>query len=899
VIPRHWQFAVGLVCCVALAIPALGIASTDASPIRETVLPNGLKVLTKELRAAPVVTVWTLYRAGSRNERPGNTGISHLLEHMLFRSTSSMKTGELDRLIQLAGGRHNAYTSYDYTGYHITLPSDRLETALRIEADRMLNCVLDPDELKKELGAVVSELQGRLNDPEEILEESTRATAFLTHPYRNLIIGWKADVQSVTRDVVREYYQTYYHPNNAVLVIVGDIHTETTLDLVRKYFGALPSGPPPPPVTAREPPQKGERRVIVRGAGSTAHLQAFFHIPPAGHPDVYALAVLDGILTEGDSSRLHQALVEKDLAATLSSDLGRRIDPGWLAFYITARDGVPHERIEGAFTDTIERVRREAVTDRELQKAINQVRADLTISHGSVSGVARAIGGLEMTVGYQEYDRILDRVRQVTKADVQRVAQAYLGVDNRTIGWFVPEGGAASHSAPAAGGRTSPHRGTDFPVGVETGVGPTPQEASSTADRGGRVARRVLANGLTLIVAENRVARSIAIKGYVLAGPVQDPPGKAGLATVTAELVMRGTATHTAAELADQIDFLGASASIRAERETVGITAQMLTEHFDIVLGHLADGLRNPTLPADEVAKALGQLRARLTRETEDPKNRAQRELFAKLFPPDHPLHRNPAGRLEDLAAIGRADVMQFHREFYRPDRTVLVVVGDISSEEAAVAVERAFGSWTPQLLPTVPRPPMPPVASTARHWITLPGKSEAIIMMGGNGITRENPDYYAAFLANRILGGGELNSRLMKALRQDGGMTYGVYSYFHPVLGERPWVVSLQTDPRTVERAIATAVAETDRLREHGATAEELEEARAAALGSLVLSMEDQMGMAFVLRDTELFNLGLDFPARFSAALRAVTADQVQTAARKYIHPDRLVQIVVTPARP
>jgi zinc protease len=193
----------------------------------------------------------------------------------------------------------------------------------------------------------------------------------------------------------------------------------------------------------------------------------------------------------------------------------------------------------------------------------------------------------------------------------------------------------------------------------------------------------------------------------------------------------------------------------------------------------------------------------------------------------------------------------------------------------------------------------MPVVASTTRNFITLPGKSEAIIMMGGNGITRDNPEYYAAFLANRVLGGGELNSRLMKALRQNGGMTYGVYSYFHPVLGERPWVVSLQTDPAMVGRAIAAVVAEANRLRSHGVAVEELEEARAAAIGSLVLSMEDQMGMAFVLRDTEFFGLGLDFPARFPAALRAVTPTEIQAAARTYIHPDHLVQIVVSPVQP
>jgi zinc protease len=381
-----------------------------------------------------------------------------------------------------------------------------------------------------------------------------------------------------------------------------------------------------------------------------------------------------------------------------------------------------------------------------------------------------------------------------------------------------------------------------------------------------------------------------------LAGPVQDPPGKSGLATLTAELATRGTPTHAAAELAERIEFLGATASIRAERETVGITAQMLTEHFDAVLGHLAECLRNPAFAPDEIQKAVDRLRARLDREAEDPKQRAHGELFAQLFPPDHPLHRYPTGRREDLPAIRREDVVQFHAAYYRPDRTVLVVVGDRSPNEIRASIERVLGDWQPRGFRPELRPAMPVVTSVSRRTITLPGKSEAIVMLGGNGITRDHPDYYAAFLANRILGGGDLNTRLMKALRQDGGMTYGVYSYFHPVRGERPWVVSLQTAPATADRAIAAVIAEVTRLREHGVTAEELEESRAAAIGSLVLSMEDQAGMAFVLRDTELFGLGIDFPERFPGDLRSVTPAQTHAAARKYFHPDRLVQIVVTP---
>jgi len=896
-IPRHWQFAVGLTCCVALAIPALGIASTDASPIRETILSNGLKVLTKELHAAPVVTVWTLYRAGSRNERPGATGISHVLEHMLFRSTKAMKTGEIDRLIQLAGGRHNAYTSYDYTAYHITLPSDRLETALRIESDRMLNCALDSDELKTELGVVLSELQGRLNEPEELLEASTRATAFLTHPYRNPIIGWKADVESLTQGAVLDYYRTYYQPNNAVLVIVGDIQTEATLDLVRRYFDGLPKGPAPPPVLAREPARKGERRVVVKGAGSTAYLQVFFDTPAAGHPDNYALTVLDGILTNGKSSRLHKALVETDLVASLSSDYAPRKEPGWFALYATARNGVSHQRIEDSLLQALERIRAEGVTDRELQKAVNQVRADLTMEYGSVSGLARAIGQLEMTSSYREFGHVLDRIRQVTADEVRRAALTYFDADRRTVGWFVPEGGPTGPQTPT-GGRGSVHRALARPTALDMPGAGSPQ-AAPTVGANAKVLRYVFPNGLTLIAAENRVAKSLAIKGYVLAGPVQDPPGKSGLATLTAELVTRGTATRSADDLAEGFEFLGATASIRAERETVGITAQMLTEHFDLVLAYLAECLRSPAFPADEVAKAVRQLSGRLDRELEDPKAVARRALFAHLFPPSHPLHRDPTGRRGDVDSIAREDVANFHAGFYSPERTVLVVAGDRTPEEIRAAVGRAFGDWKPAAVSSPPRRPMPTVASTTRQTITLPGKSEAIVMLGGNGVTRDDPEYYAAFLANRILGGSELNSRLMKALRQDGGMTYGVYSYFHPVLGERPWVVSLQTGPAMVDRAISAILAEVNWLRDHGVTTEELEESRAAAIGSLVLSMEDQMGMAFVLRDTELFGLGIDFPFRFPADLRSVTPAAAQAAARKFMHPDRLVQVVVTPPRP
>jgi zinc protease len=892
-------FIFGMLSIVLPAAAADVAADADAG-IRETILPNGLKVLTKELHAAPVVTVWTWYRAGSRNERTGITGISHQVEHMMFKGTGSLRPGDIDRLVALAGGRHNAFTSFDYTAYHITLPSEQLETALRIEADRMMNCALDPQELTHEKGVVLSELDGRQNDPDELLEEAVRSVAFRFHPYRHPVIGWKSDVEAFTHGAVQEYYRAYYEPNNAVLVLVGDFQTDAVLTLVRKHFGSLPAGPPPPPVISQEPPQKGERRITLKEPGSAAHLQVLYHVPPGRHPDLYPLAVLDAILTEGNSSRLYRALVETELAASETSYLSRRLDAGWIMFYLTARDGVPHQRIEQAFTETIERVQAEPVTDFELQKAINQVRAQLTYAFGSVSGLARAIGSMELTVGYQEVGTYLDKIRQVTAADVQRVAKQYLTPDNRTVGWFIPQGQRPGQAVQPSGSRTTVQRSPDPPLfsGIEAGAAAA--ETGAVASPGGRVVRTVLANGLTLIAAENRVAKSVVIKGYVLAGPVSDPPAKGGLSNITARLLTKGTQTRSASVLAEGLDYLGASLGIQAEQETVGITAQMLSEHFDQVLDLLADCLRNSMFPASEVAKTVGQLKTVLSHEAENSRERAQRELFAQLFPADHPLHRNPKGQLADLDGITREDIVRFHGRFYQPDRIVLAIAGDLSPEQILASVERAFGGWTRQPAPPLPaRSPMPTVPASSRDTVVIPGKSEAIVMLGGNGITRDSPDYYPAFLANRVLGGGGLGTRLMQTLRERQGLVYGVYSYYWPVLGERPWVLFLQTAPAMVDRCITGTLAEIVRLQDGGVTAEELEQAKASAIGSLALSMEDQMGMALVLRDTELFNLGVDYPRRFPVDVRAVSAEQVQAAARKYLHPEHLIQVVVTPPQP
>jgi zinc protease len=407
--------------------------------IKEWRLENGLQVLILEDHAVPLVTVQVWYRVGSRNERPGITGISHFLEHMMFKGTPKYGPGLYTQLIQRYGGTQNAFTSYDVTAYYSVLPSSRLELTLDLEADRMAHLLLDPQEIKAEREVVKEERRLRENSPTGPMYEVLNALAYKAHPYQWPTIGWMSDIESITREELEAHYKTYYVPNNATVIIVGDVDINQTMAAVRRYFEPIPQGPPPPPVRPPEPPQLGEHRAEIPRPTALAALSIAYHIPSFDHADALPLEVLGQILSQGQSSRLYRDLVyQRQIATSISANAEFRIDPGLFIIVSMVQAGKSPAEVEAAIYEQIEQVTAESIADRELEKAINQALSGFVFRQDSIQQQAFTIGSFHILQSYKVINEYIERLRGVTKQDVARVARSYLTKTNRTVVTIVP-----------------------------------------------------------------------------------------------------------------------------------------------------------------------------------------------------------------------------------------------------------------------------------------------------------------------------------------------------------------------------------------------------------------------------------------------------------------------------
>jgi zinc protease len=418
--------------------------------LTRTTLNNGLQVILRPSRRAPVASFWIFYRVGSRNETSGRTGISHWVEHMLFKGTPCYPRGAFDKAVARAGGVFNGMTGPDWTVYFETFPAERIELALQVESDRMANTSFEPDETESERTVILSEREGSENSYFYRLHEEVQAAAFLTHSYRNPIIGWPTDLHALTRDELYNHYRTYYTANNAVAVVTGDFAPDTMLAQIERYFGELPPGEAAPPLRIQEPPAHTERRVILRGDDPTAYYLQAFQAPPALHPDFFPFVALDSVLGgakgmglfggggNNRSNRLYRALVERELTVDIGSNFGPTIDPGLFTISATLAPGVEHRQVEEAIWQEITAVQRDGVAPAEMERAIKQTRAQFAYSSESVTyeafwlGFSQVVASLEWLATWDE------QLRAVTPADVQRVARRYLTPDRQTVGHYVP-----------------------------------------------------------------------------------------------------------------------------------------------------------------------------------------------------------------------------------------------------------------------------------------------------------------------------------------------------------------------------------------------------------------------------------------------------------------------------
>lgn len=424
-----------------------------SQPVMKTTLDNGLTVVLKEMHHAPVTSFWVWYRVGSRNEIPGITGISHWVEHMMFKGSPEFPPGSLDRLVSREGGRFNAFTWIDFTAYYETMPSDRIDLALRLEADRMPNAIMTPEDVESERTVIISERHMYENQPTFLLREELSAAAFRVHSYHHDTIGDETDLETMSRDDLYNHYKLFYAPNNATVVVVGDFETEQMLARIQELYGHIPAGPPLEKRTRPEPEQRGERRVFVHGPGDTAYLIYAFRAPNATHPDFYPLVLLNAAYAGGSSlgyfgggstnksSRLYKALVGQELAVAVNGSISPTIDPYLYTVSAVVRPGRTLAEVETALEAELERLGEEPITQTELDKALKRAKAHFVMAGESVSGHAQMIGMAEAVSGdYRWYERTLETLEAVTLKDIERVRREYLVRNNRTVAMYEPNG---------------------------------------------------------------------------------------------------------------------------------------------------------------------------------------------------------------------------------------------------------------------------------------------------------------------------------------------------------------------------------------------------------------------------------------------------------------------------
>ncbi|HEV3471236.1 MAG TPA: pitrilysin family protein [Pyrinomonadaceae bacterium] len=906
---------------------------------------NGLKLLLVENRVAPVVTFLVLYRVGSRNEAVGHTGATHLLEHMLFKGTPTFnkeRRTQIAATLQRVGADFNATTWYDRTNYFETLPSDALELAAHLEADRMRNSFIADSDRQSEMTVVRNELERGQNEPMLVLDEAVYATAFREHPYHHPTIGWRADVENVPTARLKEFYDTFYHPNNATVIVAGDFDRPGALALVEKYFGAAPPSPAPiPEVYTDEPPQQGERRLRIRRAGelplvqvayrtpaalgqttvlSNAELAARAKNPPAGN-DIFPLVVLSHALSNGVTSRLYQALVERELAVSVDARVDQFRDPGLFNVYVAARPGVEPERVEEVIHREAERAAREA-TDDEVSKAKRQIAAAVAYERDGTHNVAAQMSEAESVADWRFYQSYARSVARVTAGDVRRVAARYLNEDNRTVGYFIPKGNGANGSGGAgsvrvAGSRPAArprphgfkyhHEPDDLGAGGDGLSGGMTSGAVSAARPAGeagaarsgvaaRVSRTELETGAALVVLENSATPTVSVRGSLRAGSYFEPRDKPGLARLTAGMLERGTRRRTKLELAGDLEAVGAELDFSADPFAVQLSGRSLAADFPVLLGALAEMLREPSFPEDELEKLKQQTVAAVMEQQADTRLRAYERLSQAIFDEQNPFYAHAAERLvASINSVTVEDVRAFHEKFYGGRSLVLSVVGDVRKAEARRLFEESFAGFGGPSSVAVEVADPAQQTGARREFVLVREKANVDVLLGSAApLRRDASDYYAALLANRALGESTLSSRLGLQVRDVEGLTYGIGSRFRaPSLAAGPWYIAVSVNPGNVERAVESALRVLREYVEHGIRPDELEDEKSSAVGSFKVSLATNAGLAEALWNAEFYRLGLDYVDRYPQLIRAVTVEEVNAAIRKYFRPDHLTVVI------
>lgn len=828
-----------------------------------TTLENGLTVIVREDHSAPVVSAQAWCMSGSIHEgRWLGAGLSHVLEHMLFKGTSTRPGSRIDQEVQEAGGYMNAYTSFDRTVYHIDVPNTGARTAIDILCDIMQNATLPPEELAKEMDVIRREMDMGQDDPGRRASRRLFEVAYTRSPYRFTIIGYPDIFNELKPEDIRAYYHEKYSPNNCFYVVAGEANTHEVVEQIKVAYAKTRSRPLPPSVLPVEPKQTGAREIIEEAAVELGHFHFAWHIPEMRHPDVPVMDVLSVLMGGGRSSRLFQQVRERQGLAhhvdawTYSPGL-----PGVFGMSAVV-DGSKFAAARDAMLAEVEKAKMNVVSADELHKAVKQFMSATLSARKTMEGQAQNLGGNWLAANDLNYsERYLAAIKRVSLADVQRVVRQYLTDENRTLYALLPNG-----SAPRAVLETSVAK--DYPI-----------------------QKFDLANGLRLLLKKDSRLPFVEFRAVLQGGVLAESSANNGISRILSNMLLKGTARRSAEKIAAEIESVGGHIDSYGGNQSLGVNAEVMSGDFAIGLDLVSDVLLNPSFPANELERERGIQMAAIAARKDDLLQSAGVAMRRALFG-EGGFGLDPLGTEQTIQQISAADLRAFHQRLAVARNCVLAIYGDIEIAAARAAVEKAFNNWrrgeSVKPAPTVSKTAGPGRVSENRD------KKQAVLVIGFPGTTVLDDDHYALELIHEAC--SDLGSRLFLRIREELGLAYYCGSQNFSGIVPGYFAFYTGTEPSKAELVESELLKEAELLRTEGLSDAELMRARAKIIGQKKIHRQDLGNLASITSLDELYGLGFQHSELDDAKFEAVTTDQIKAVARKYLVPENCVVSVIKP---
>jgi zinc protease len=905
---RHSVSLLAATVILALAAPAIAAPASTVPPIiyKQRTLANGLQVYESLDRATPNVTVQIWYGVGSKNDPVGRSGFAHLFEHMMFKATKDLPAESFDRLTEDVGGLNNASTADDYTNYYEVVPASHLQRLIWAEGERMGSLVIDEANFKSERDVVKEELRQRvLASPYgRLFALYLPQATYTTHPYHRPGIGSIEELDAATIDDVRAFHETYYRPDNAALIVVGNYDEAQLNAWIDKYLAPLKNPAKAiPKVTAVEPPRL--KPGVYDGYGPNVPLPGVAITwlgVKASDPDAPALKMLDAVLSGGKSSRLYDALVyDKQIAAEIYSNADLPAQPGNFAVGAILASGHTIAEGEAALLAQVQRLRDAPPTKAELASAKNQLIAGKLRERETIDGRGFALGyALRIDGDAAKANTELADLQAVTAADVQRVARTYLDPNLRMTIRYRPESerpkGEVAAKAPEPPKMVTTYNGPVFTLAAEGQRQALPPVGAPVAPVLPKPAEKTLANGLRVIVARSSDLPLVSADLTIKTGGWADPAGLSGVAGMAADMLTEGTKTRSAREIARQTEALGANLESSAGLESSSVTLNIMPDKLDVGMAIMADVARNPAFTPEELSRQKAQSLDGLRVAYQEP-GQVSAYAAAPVVFAGTPFGHVPAGTPGSIARLKPADLAALHTAWYRPDNAVLVLTGDITAEQGFALAEKTFGGWAKPATPLPPAPVIAPQGKPRAIVLDLPGTGQAAVNLAKPGIARSDPDYYSGIVANTLLGGG-YSSRLNLEIRVKRGLSYGASSNLAANRTTGSFRAAAQTKNETAPQVLDLIVEQMTALGTTPASADELTARKSNLVGSYGRRLATTGGLADTLGNLALYGVPLDEITRYTARVEAVTPAQVQAFSARVLDPAKASVIIAGDAK-